>query len=262
MCLLYEVMMDEYTAFAKVYDEFMDNVPYDDWTEYIVSLLKEYDVKDKDLVLDLGCGTGKITRRLRDCGYDLIGVDSSVEMLDIAIEKESDRQEKEDGSILYLNQDMRELDLYGTVKAVVSICDCMNYITDFDDLVTVFKLVNVFLDPKGVFIFDLNTEYKYTSIGETVIAEDREDKSFIWDNYYDEDEKINSYGLSVFIKADDGRFDKYSEEHFQRAYSLDEIKTAIKLAGMEFVTAYDAFTRDEVRNDSERIYVICRECGK
>ena len=126
------------------------------------------------MVLDLGCGTGKITRRLRDCGYDLIGVDSSVEMLDIAIEKESDRQEKVDGSILYLNQDMRELDLYGTVKAVVSICDCMNYITDFDDLVTVFKLVNVFLDPKGVFIFDLNTEYKYTSIGETVIAEDRD----------------------------------------------------------------------------------------
>lgn len=254
--------MDEYTAFAKVYDEFMDNVPYDEWTEYIVSLLKEYDVKDKDLVLDLGCGTGKITRRLRDYGYDLIGVDSSVEMLDIAIERESNRQGEEDGSILYLNQDMRELDLYGTVKAVVSICDCMNYITDFDDLVTVFKLVNIFLDPKGVFIFDLNTEYKYSSIGETVIAEDREDKSFIWDNYYDEEEKINSYGLSVFIKAADGRFDKYSEEHFQRAYSLDEIKKAIELAGMEFVTAYDAFTRDDVRDDSERIYVICRECGK
>ena len=124
--------MDEYTAFANVYDEFMDNVPYDDWTSYIASLLKEYDVKDKDLVLDLGCGTGKITRCLRDYGYDMIGVDSSVEMLDIAIEKESNKQD-EDGSILYLNQDMRELDLYGTVKAVVSICDCMNYITDFDD---------------------------------------------------------------------------------------------------------------------------------
>ena len=178
------------------------------------------------------------------------------------IEKESDRQGEEDGSILYLNQDMRELDLYGTVKAVVSICDCMNYITDFDDLVTVFKLVNVFLDPKGVFVFDLNTEYKYISIGETVIAEDREDTSFIWDNYYDEEEKINSYGLSVFIKADDGRFDKYSEEHFQRAYSLDEIKKAIEFAGMEFVTAFDAFTRDDVKSDSERIYVICRECGK
>ena len=254
--------MDEYTAFAKVYDEFMDNVPYDEWTEYIVSLLKEYDVKEKDLVLDLGCGTGKITRRLRDYGFDLIGVDSSVEMLDIAIEKESDRQSEEDGSILYLNQDMRELDLYGTVKAVVSICDCMNYITDFDDLVTVFKLVNVFLDPKGVFIFDLNTEYKYASIGETVIAEDREDNSFIWENYYDDEEKINSYGLSVFIKADDGRYDKYSEEHFQRAYSLDEIKKAIELAGMEFVTAYDAFTKHDIKEDSERIYVICRECGK
>jgi hypothetical protein len=138
----------------------------------------------------------------------------------------------------------------------------MNYITDFDDLVTVFKLVNVFLDPKGVFIFDLNTEYKYASIGETVIAEDREDTSFIWENYYDDEEKINSYGLSVFIKADDGRFDKYSEEHFQRAYSLDEIKKAIELAGMEFVTAYDAFTKHDIKEDSERIYVICRECGK
>lgn len=248
--------MDEYTAFARVYDEFMDNVPYDDWTEYIVSLLKEYDVNKDDLVLDLGCGTGKITRRLSGYGYDMIGVDSSVEMLDIAREKSSE------GKILYLNQDMREFELYGTIKAVVSICDCMNYITDFDDLVTVFKLVNNYLDPKGIFIFDLNTEFKYLTIGETVIAEDREDKSFIWENYYDEDEKINSYELSVFIRANDGRFDKYSEEHFQRAYTLDEIKKAIELGGMEFVTAYDAFTKHDIREDSERIYVICRECGK
>ena len=248
--------MDEYTAFARVYDEFMDNVPYDDWTEYIVSLLKEYDVNKDDLVLDLGCGTGKITRRLSGYGYDMIGVDSSVEMLDIAREKSSE------GKILYLNQDMREFELYGTIKAVVSICDCMNYITDFDDLVTVFKLVNNYLDPKGIFIFDLNTEFKYLTIGETVIAEDREDKSFIWENYYDEDEKINSYELSVFIRANDGRFDKYSEEHFQRAYTLDEIKKAIELGGMEFVTAYDAFTKHDIRENSERIYVICRECGK
>lgn len=241
-----------YTAFALVYDEFMDNVPYDEWCEYIEELLKSKGVKE-GLVLDLGCGTGKLTRRLKAKGYDMIGIDNSEDMLAIA-------REKSDDSILYLMQDMREFELYGTVNAVISICDCINYITEKEDLLQVFKLVNNYLEKDGVFIFDLNTEYKYSQvIGDSVIADNREDESFIWENTYYEEEKINEYEVTLFIKTENELYEKHVETHYQRAYSLEEIKELLQEAGMEFVSAYDAFTTKPVRGDSERIYVIAKE---
>lgn len=251
--------MEAYTSFAQVYDLFMDNVPYEEWCEYIKSLLEEYEITD-GLVLDLGCGTGKLTRLLEDAGYDMIGIDYSEEMLEIAREHQ---EEREGSNILYLLQDMREFELYGTVRAVVSICDSMNYITEEEDLLQVFRLVNNYLDPKGLFIFDLNTVYKYKELlGETTISENREEGSFIWDNYYDEEEQINEYDLTLFIKEKENLYRKYEETHFQRAYSLEKVKELLEKAGMEFVAAYDAFTRDAVKEDSERIYVIAKENGK
>lgn len=249
--------MEAYTSFAQVYDLFMDNVPYEEWCEYIKSLLNEYKIED-GLVLDLGCGTGKITRLLEDAGYDMIGIDYSEEMLEIARE-----HQEEDSNILYLLQDMREFELYGTVGAVVSVCDSMNYITEEEDLLQVFRLVNNYLDPKGLFIFDLNTVYKYKELlGETTISENREEGSFIWDNYYEEEEQINEYDLTLFIKEKDNLYRKYEETHFQKAYTLEKVKELLEKAGMEFVAAYDAFTRDAVKEDSERIYVIAKENGK
>lgn len=250
--------MEAYTSFAQVYDLFMDNIPYKEWCEYVTGLLQEYGIKD-GLVLDLGCGTGSLTELLAEKGYDMIGVDNSEDMLQTAMEKrgESGRD------ILYLMQDMREFELYGTVRAVVSICDCMNYILDYEDMVQVFRLVNNYLDPKGIFIFDFNSVYKYESVlGDSTIAEDREDCSFIWDNYYDRETGINEYCLSLFIRQEEDLYRKYTENHYQRAYSLEQVKTAIEAAGMEFITAYDAFTRAPVKGDSERIYVIAREQGK
>jgi len=250
--------MEAYTGFAAVYDTFMDNIPYAYWCKYLTGLLKEYGVED-GLVLDLGCGTGSLTELLAEEGYDMIGIDYSEEMLELAMEKKYESGK----DILYLCQDMREFELYGTVAAVVSICDCMNYITEPEDLTEVFRLVNNYLDPNGIFIFDMNTEYKYSEImGDTTIAEDREDSSFIWENQYEADEKINIYDLSIFVREEEDLYRKYHETHYQRAYSLDEVKSAIEEAGMEFVAAYDAFTKDAPKPTSERIYVIARERGK
>ena len=180
-------------------------------------------------------------------------------MLELAAGKRAESGQ----DILYLCQDMREFELYGTVRAVVSICDCINYITDPADLAEVFSLVNNYLDPGGVFIFDLNTEYKYAQVmGDTTVAEDREESSFIWDNQYDPEERINIYDLAIFLREENGLYRKYQETHYQRAYSVEEIQEALALAGMEFVTAYDAFTKDAPRKESERIYVIAREHGK
>lgn len=251
--------MNAYTSFASVYDTFMDNIPYEEWAEYLIRLLKEYNIND-GLVLDLGCGTGNMTELLADAGYDMIGVDNAEEMLEIAMEKRVESGH----DILYLLQDMREFELFGTVRAIVSICDSINYITEEDDLLEVFKLVNNYLDPKGVFIFDFNTVYKYSEIlGDRTIAEDRDECSFIWDNYYYEEEQINEYELSLFIKeADSDLYRKYQETHFQKAYDLKRIQGLIEQSGLEYVTAYDAFTKDAPTDKSERIYVIAKEKGK
>jgi len=250
--------VEAYTNFAEVYDLFMDNIPYEDWCSYVTGLLKEHGVKD-GLVLDLGCGTGSLTELLADAGYDMIGVDNSEDMLQIAMDKRADSGK----DILYLMQDMREFELYGTVRAVLSICDCINYILEYKDLVEVFRLVNNYLDPGGVFVFDLNTVYKYEKVmGDTTIAEDREECSFIWDNYYDGDTKINEYNLSLFIREKEDLYRKYTETHYQRAFTIGEIKEALTEAGLEFLEAYDAFTRNPVKDTSERIYLIAREHGK
>lgn len=282
-----------YSAFAYVYDELMDNVPYDEWAEYLIGLLKENGVAD-GLVCELGCGTGQMTRRLAAAGYDMIGIDLSEEMLDVAREQEygvyegecdleeigadaSDAEAEFDDeadvtavepSILYLQQDMREFELYGTVSAVVSICDSMNYMTSDEDLLSVFRLVNNYLDKDGVFIFDMNTEYKYKELmGDTTIAENREDVSFIWENLYDEEKRLNEYCLTLFAKAEtededeDGPalYEKYEEVHLQRAYPLEEVKRLLAEAGMTFVAAYDVLTHEAPGPQCERMYIVAKE---
>lgn len=249
--------MEAYTGFAEVYDIFMDNVPYVEWADYITELLKEYEVAE-GLVCELGCGTGKMTQLLSKRGYDMIGIDASFEMLDIA-----NRLRSEDGKILYLCQDMREMELYGTVKAVISVCDSMNYLMSEEDLLTTFSLVNNYLDPGGVFIFDMNTEYKYRELlGEKTICENRESCSFIWENYYDEVERINEYDLTLFVKEQGELFRRFEELHYQRCYRIETVKQILEESGLMVEAVYDAMTYEAPTAKSERVYFVAREIKK
>lgn len=266
--------MQSYTGFAQVYDTFMDNVPYQEWSVFLASHLKQYGVdgqvssekersllqQEQNTVLDLGCGTGTLTELLAKMGYDMIGVDNASEMLEIAMEKTA----KSGSNILYLNQDMRELELYGTVGAVVSVCDSLNYLLEKEDLVRVFSKVNNYLYPGGIFLFDFNTVYKYeTVIGDTTIAENREDCSFIWENYYHKKEQINEYDLTIFVKQKpENLYQKFSETHYQRGYTLQEMQKALEKAGLKFIEAIDADTQKEVTKKSERVYLIAKEYQK
>lgn len=277
--------MGAYESFARVYDLFMDNVPYEEWSSYLAGLLREYGICG-GTVAELGCGTGKMTRLLAAAGYDMIGVDNSEEMLEIAREAEyeadawdesdesdepadekkpcgpeepDESDEPADRGILYLLEDMRELELYGSVRAVVSVCDSMNYILEEADLREVFSRVHEYLEEDGVFIFDLNTVYKYRDLlGETTIAENREEGSFIWENYFDEESAVNEYDLTLYIREDGESYRRFEEVHYQRAYDLKTIGRLLADAGMELLAAYDAFTKEPVREDSERIYVVAR----
>ena len=252
--------MEAYTSFAEVYDQFMDNVPYREWADFLQEILQKEGIND-GLVLDLGCGTGSMTEELAGRGYDMIGVDNSEDMLEIAMEK---RQES-GHDILYLLQDMQEFELYGTVRAVVSVCDSVNYVTEKEELEQIFRLVNNYLDPGGIFVFDFNTEYKYREVlGDRTIAENREDSSFIWDNYYYEEEHMNEYELTLFIQETDQKelYHKYQETHFQRAYTLEEIRELLEKSGLRFVAAYEDYTKEAPGKGSERICVVAREQGK
>lgn len=299
--------MEAYTDFAQVYDIFMDDTPYEEWCIYLTGLLKKYrqdeqadtslgdvpedmgstgnhyrietddDVIKKNLqqeqntILDLGCGTGTLTQMLAEQGYDMIGIDNAQEMLQIAIEK----RDSAGLDILYLLQDMREFELYGTVGAVISVCDSVNYLLEEEELVQTFRLVNNYLFPQGVFIFDFNTVYKYEQvIGDATIAENREDCSFIWENYYHEKEQINEYDLTIFVKekagsagdcgdpgvaGDFGLYRRFQETHYQRGYELEQMKALLRLAGLVFLEAVDADTHEAVRETSERIYIVARK---
>lgn len=264
--------MEAYTDFAGVYDIFMDETPYEEWCELLTGLLLRYEIKEnvtdqkllqeRNSILDLGCGTGTLTELMAAKGYDMIGIDNSQEMLQIALEK----KERSGSDILYLLQDMREFELYGTVGAAISVCDSLNYMLEEEDILTVFRLVNNYLYPGGLFLFDFNTVYKYKEvIGDTTIAENREECSFIWENYYHSKEEINEYDLTIFVKNDkEGKncFQRFQETHFQRGYRLEQMRTLLEKAGMLFVTALDAETHGEVRSESERIIVVAREMGK
>ena len=280
--------MEAYTDFAQVYDTFMDETPYEEWADFIDKLIVQYGISrpacrqiqdnqlqasavektaeenlasERNLVLDLGCGTGSLTELMAEKGYDMIGVDLSQEMLGIALAK----REAAASSTLYLCQDMRELELYSTVGTVISVCDSVNYLLEEEDLIETFRLVNNYLYPGGIFIFDFNTVYKYEHvIGDTTIAENRDDCSFIWENYYHEKEHINEYDLTIFVREDEEeeRFRRFSETHYQRGYSLEEMTRLIESAGLTLVAALDADTHKKPTENSERIYMIAREKGK
>lgn len=265
--------MEAYTDFAMVYDTFMDETPYEQWCEFLMELFRKYGAQkddtrqenravmdnlrqERNTVLDLGCGTGTLTELLARRGYDMIGVDLSEEMLRIAV----DKREKSGLDILYLCQDMRELELYGTVGAAVSVCDSVNYLLEEDDVVQTFRLVNNYLYPEGLFIFDFNTIYKYAEIiGDTTIAENREECSFIWENTYYEEERINEYDLTIFVREEGDRYRRFQETHLQRGYSLKEMRGMVEAAGLLFVDAIDADTHREVTQESERIYIVARK---
>lgn len=252
------MLYKSYDYLAEVYDELMDNVPYDIWSDFIIHILKENQIEN-GLIADLGCGTGAMTEILAEHGYDMIGIDNASSMLEIATDKKFEK----DLDILYLLQDIREFELYGSVQAIISICDTLNYILEKEELKRVFQLVEKYLDPGGLFFFDFNTVYKYeTVIGDRVIAENREDISFIWENTYDKEEGINCYELTLFVKEEEMLYNKYEEIHYQRGYTLEEIKELIEDAGLEFTEAFEDYQRNPVKKKSERICVIARKAAK
>lgn len=249
------MQVEIYSALSEIYDDFMRNIPYSGWAAFIKDKLVSFGIEE-GLVLDLGCGSGTLTMKLSDMGYDMIGVDGSSGMLNLAAGKKGDRD------ILYLNQDIREFELYGTVRAVISACDTLNYITEGEDLSKVFSLVNNYLEPDGVFIFDLHTGYYFKKVlSDNVFAQTEESGASIWENSFDEETGLNSYNVTMFIKCSDEEdlYERYEELHVEKYYSDEDIRTMLDAAGLKLVSIYDGYKDEEPEATSDRLVYIARK---
>ncbi len=250
--------MSIYNSFADVYDIFMDNIPYDEWVEFIEKIWDKYDLKPQ-LVCEIGCGTGNITQRLANKKYDMIGIDLSQDMLMVARDKNYDNET----NILYLGQDMRSFELYGTVDCILSICDSLNYIKTEKDLLKVFKLVDNYLDPQGLFIFDLNTKHKFKNVyGNNTFTDITDKGAYIWDNNYNEETEINEYNVTFFLKDEEESFyHKYEEFHEEKAHDVERVKALLEEAGLKVEGVFGE-NFEEYSETQERVYIVAREQKK
>lgn len=249
--------MSAYEAFASVYDIFMEQVEYDQWLCHIHALWDKYGLQPKTII-DLGCGTGSIALPLAKKGYDVIGVDLSYEML-----TEADHKAMEEGvSVRFACQDMTELELGEEADCILSLCDSMNYLTEDGQLEDAFRSIAQHMKKESLFLFDMNTEYKFKEVlGQNVFGSAEEHAAYIWENDYDEEEKINEYYVSFFIEKENGLYERVEEFHYERAYSVEEIKEGLQAAGMELLEIMDGYSFDAPHGESERLLFAARLKG-
>jgi SAM-dependent methyltransferase len=247
-----------YDLLAPYYDAINADLDYSKWADFIEKILNKECKSRPELVLDLGCGTGKMTLELAKRGYDMIGIDYSAEMLDIA----RDEAEKCGKDILWLCQDMREFELYGTVDAAVCCLDCVNHLEYEKDLDKCFDLVHNYLIPDGIFIFDINGKFKFENIyADNTYAMEEEGSMCVWENYYDSESKICDFYITLFKQCTDGRYNRYDETQSERMYTLKEIKNALERNNLEFLDAFGDFDFSIGSDECERIYIVAK-CRK
>lgn len=247
--------MNSYTKFARLYDSLMNaDVNYEKWADYIENLFDKYD-KSPNLICDLACGTGNITLPLSHRGYDMIGVDKSFDMLSIAREKAQDMEL----DTMFLEQDLKKLDLYGSCDAFLCMIDGFNYILNPTSLYNIAKRIKTcFWEPDGIFIFDLSSRYKLESyIGNNTFVHDGDDVFYVWENNYYKNTKMCEMYLNFFVKSQKG-YQRFGERHLQHAYSEDEIRKIFLKAGFSEVDAYSPLTFDNPKPDDLRIVYVAR----
>lgn len=252
--------MAAYGAFATVYDVFMEEVDYEGWVRHILAVWEKYGAGQLESIVDLGCGTGGAAILLAARGMDVTGVDISPEML-----AEADHKARQSGIPLRLVcQDMTELDLGIQADCILSLCDSLNYLTEERDLERAFSGAAAHLKPDGLFLFDMNTEYKFReALGDNIFASAEEGAAYIWENRFDPETKINEYDVSFFIEEEEsGLYERVEECHYERAYALEEIRSALEKNGLALLAVYDGYSFAPPAEESERFFFVAGRQGK
>lgn len=249
--------MSGYGDFAYYYDVLTENVDYESRCDYIFNLLADNGV-GKGILLDLACGTGSLSMLLGEKGYEVIGVDASEEMLSVAQEK---RYESE-ADVIFLCQKMEELDLFGTINAAVCTLDSINHVTDEEKVREIIRRVSLFMEDKGIFLFDVNTPYKHrTVLGNNTFVYDMDEVYCVWQNETDEN-MLTSVSLDIFERdEEEDTYYKYSEQFQERGYELSFLEELLKENKFELIGIYEEMTTDPVKDNTERAVFVARKIG-
>ena len=243
-----------YDDFSRFYDLLTDNVEYEKRADYFCRLLSMCGIKS-GILLDLGCGTGNMSFEMAEKGFDVIGVDSSIGMLNAAQQKMFEKGTR----VLLLNQNMQEIDLYGTVDCAVCVLDGINHLPCADDVKKTFEKVSLFMNKGGAFAFDVNTIFKHQNVlADNVFVYEPENVYCVWQNSFNA--KDNSVDISLdFFEEEDGVYYRCSENFTEKAYELSDIRLWLEESGFEVIGVYDDMTTDDVRPDSERAVFLARK---
>lgn len=243
-----------YDSFGAFYDALMYDADYKKRTEYLLKLFKKYG-KKPTLLLDVACGTGGFSNEFCKNGIEVIGIDMSEQMLSVAREKSAEQGL----DVLYLCQKAEKLDLYGTVDGAICCFDSLNHITDYKRFCKAIERVSLFLEKECLFIFDLNTQYKHKNVlADNVFVIENEDVYCVWANKYKEKNSVVDINLDFFVEQD-GLYERFSEEFSERAYSSQEVESALEKAGLQVVAIFDDLSENPLESDSQRAVYVTRK---
>lgn len=243
-----------YVTLAQSYDRLMCDVDYQAIADRVEDVFRQQGCVPA-LVLDLGCGTGSLALILAARGYDMIGVDNNSDMLEQAAEK----SRQENRALLLLCQDIRSFELYGTVGAILATLDVLNHVTGKQGLRAVFRRVRNYLDPGGLFLFDLNSPYKLSTVLPTQPSyQVEEDITWIWDSTFDKRRRICTFDLTFFLADGEGAFRREDEVQEERAWTEAEIRELLTENGLECVGVYDGLRDEAPGPKSERLFFVAR----
>lgn len=247
--------MNQYTVLAAFYDKLNADLDYNAIHDFIKKILAEHQIAENAPLLDLACGTGKLTNLFAAEGYDMIGADISPEML-----CEAQNASMEAGVYpLYLCQDMRELDLYGTVDAAFCCLDSLNYLPEENDLAKVFARLKHFIAPNGLFIFDVNTEYRFRTVyGNNIYVYDEDDVYCVWQNFFDAEKSTCDFDLTFFVKDKKNTYRRMEESQRERFFSPEVIEKAFSQNGFSLVAAYGSLNQTAPTATDEKCYYVVK----
>lgn len=239
--------MSQYTGLAACYDRLIDQTIYDRFCGRICALLRKNDIAD-GLILELCCGTGTLARKLTQQGYEMICCDASHDMLNVAREKCADLEVPP----VWICQEAAELDLYGTVRAVVCCLDSVNYFTDLRELKEIFRRVSLFLEPGGLFLFDVKSRQMFKELAGTCSIQEEEGLFCTWQYGFDSRSGYAQHQVDLF-RQEGATYARFTEWHDQRAWSVDTLTRAVTQAGMKVKGIYADYTAKKAADESGRL---------
>lgn len=247
-----------YGAFASIYDRLMIHMPYDQWLEFTDAALRITNspvapalIGTNLTIADVGCGTGTLSLTLAEQGHQVYGIDFSSDMLTIAASKDGRQQ------VTWIEQNMCQLELPQRCDVIVSYCDSINYLLEEDEVESAFERIHHALKPGGIFLFDVHAVQTFVDYANNQpYIYDDEEVAYLWASDYDDSSQKIVHDIAFFVRTDDGKYERFDEQHEQRSYPLETMERMLNNAGFTYVQIYADFMLKEPDESSKRWFIV------